>query len=98
MGLRTTLALILTAILSFTLFLFYRIKYSGSTATAVKQAWTAAHYCAGMGFLWVRLPLWLKGNFKDITLLFVIIPYTVTGFTMFYLSLKDICEKPATGG
>lgn len=85
----TAIFIILIVVISFILFLILRGKFTGSTATAVKQAWAGLHFAIGVPLFLMRLPSWMKGDFKDITLLIVAVPYTVTGIIMFIFSIKD---------
>ena len=79
----------LVALISFFSFLMHRRKYVGTTAMAIRQTWALSQFVLGIPFLPMRLPLWLKGDPKDIVLLWIIIPFILTGISMMVLENND---------
>jgi len=79
----------LVASLSFFSFLMYRRKYVGTTAMAIRQTWALFQFVSGIAFLPMRLSLWLKGNPEDIILLWIIVPFILTGIPMMVLESND---------
>jgi hypothetical protein len=79
----------LVASLSFISFLIHRRKYVGTTAMAIRQTWVLLQFILGIVFLPMRLSLWLKGKPEDIVLLWIIIPFILTGISMMVLESND---------
>ena len=82
----------LIALLSFIVFLMHRRKYVGMTAMAIRQTWALLQFVFGIAFLPMRLSQWLKGDPKDIVLLWIIIPFILTGILMMVLESIDRCK------
>jgi hypothetical protein len=79
----------LAALISFVLFLLHRRRFAGTTAIVIRLTWAALQNAIGISSLGIRLPLWLRGDPKDIVLLWIIIPFILTGILMMYLNGKS---------